>query len=52
MNLIQSYDISQDIWKKIFPLSSICVTSSVAFSFGILYGLLFVISTTDGVENI
>ena len=51
MNLIQSYDISQDVWKKIFPLSSISVTSLVAFPFGILCGLLFVISTTDGVNN-
>ena len=47
MNLIQSYDISEDIWEKIFPLSSICLTSQVAFSFAILCGLLFVISTTD-----
>ena len=39
--------ISQDIWGKIFPLSSICLTSDVAFPFAILCGSLFVISTTD-----
>ena len=31
MNLIQRYEISQDIWEKIFPLSSIPFTSKVAF---------------------
>ena len=51
MNLIQSYDISQDIWEKIFPLSSISVTSLVAFPFAILCGLLFVILTTDGADK-
>ena len=51
MNLIQNYDISQDIWEKIFPLSSISVTSLVAFPFAILCGLLFVISTTDGADK-
>ena len=47
MSLIQSYDISQKIWEKIFPLSSICLPSQVASNFAILCGLLFVISTTD-----
>ena len=47
MNLIQRYDISQDIWEKIFPLSSICLTSHVAFPFAILCGMLFVISKND-----
>ena len=47
MNLIQSYDISPDIWKKIPPLSTICLTSQVPFLFAILCGLLFVISTND-----
>ena len=51
MKLIQSDDISQDIWEKSFLLSIICVTSSVAFPFAILCGLLFVISTTDYVEK-
>ena len=47
VNLIQSYDISQDIWEKIFLFSSISLTSQVAFPFAILCGLLFVISTID-----
>ena len=47
MNLIQTYNISQDIWEKIFPLNSICLTSKVAFPFVILCELVFVISTTD-----
>ena len=47
MSLIQSYDISQNIWEKIFPLSSICLPSQVASNFAILCVLLFVISTTD-----
>ena len=47
MNLIQSYDISQDTWEKIFRLSSICLTSLVAFPFAILCELRFVISTND-----
>ena len=52
MNLIQSYDISQDIWGKIFSSLAAFVSLHQSHSpLRFLCELLFVVSTTDGVGN-